>query len=277
MTAYDRRTFLQLSAAAMLAATSRKLSCAADAPSITSTSASVVVKCSDYSWVYTQADDTFRLYDKRNRLMVSGRLQPLVLVALASEPNARQCSPGNAAGHRVEGGRVIFDYEGVNGAAHLSSEWRFDDQGIWVEPIVYEAPAGHDVVSLHYFCQQTGDNRIPTLHSSYQIVPGVLPGSSVSPIVGEYVHLDENVWLGRGSFIASPSNGACRCIISADSAFTTRRGSAGCTPMEDRMLLPAAWRICREAISSCNCTKARAVSGSTIAATSGSIIAAQGV
>jgi len=160
-----------------------------------------VVKRAEYSWEYTQADDTFRLYDKRNRLMVSGTLQPLVVVAPAGEPNARHCSPGRPAGYRVEGERVILDYDGVNGAARLSSAWRFDDQGIWTEPIVYRAPAAQDVVSLHYFCRQNGDNRIPALYASYQIVPGILSGPSVSPIVGEYVHLDESVWLGRGSFI----------------------------------------------------------------------------
>lgn len=201
MTAYDRRAFLQLSAGAMLAATSNRLSGAAFAPSITSTSAAVVVKGADYSWEYTQADDTFRLLDTRNRLIVSGKLQPLVVVALAGEPNSRQCSPGIAAGHRVEQGRLIFDYQGVNGAARLSSAWRFDEHAIWTEPITYESSAKEDIVSLHYFAQPSGETRLPTLHSSYQIVPGLLSGSSISPIVEEYVHLDESVWLGRGSFI----------------------------------------------------------------------------
>lgn len=198
---YDRRTFLQLSAGAMLAATSTKLPGVASPPSITSTRESVVIKGANYTWDYTQADDTFRLLDARNLLIVSGKLQPLVVVALAGEPKSRLCSKGNGIGHRVEQGRVIFEYEGVNGAGRLSSAWRFDEHGIWTEPVVYEAPAGQDVVSLHYFCQQSGESRIPTLHSSYQIVPGLLSGSPISPIVGEFVHLDESVWLGRGSFI----------------------------------------------------------------------------
>jgi len=185
----------------MLAATSTRLSHAADAPSITATSASVAVAGAGYAWEYTQADDTFRLYDAHKRLMVSGALQPLVVVAAADKPDSRTCSPGKPVGHWVEQGRVIFDYEGVNGAARLSSAWRFDAQGIWTEPLVYEASAEQDVVSLHYFCQEKAAKPVPALHCSYQIVPGLLSGSPVSPIVGEYVHLDESVWLGRGSFI----------------------------------------------------------------------------
>ena len=104
-------------------------------------------------------------------------------------------------GHRMEPGRVIFDYEGVNGMGHLSSAWRFDEHGIWTEPITYESSAKEDIVSLHYFAQQSGDKRTPMLHSSYQVVPGLLSGSAISPIVEDYVHLDESVWLGRGSFI----------------------------------------------------------------------------
>ena len=46
---------------------------------------------------------------------------------------------------------MTVDYEGVNSAGRLSVTWRFDEHGIWTEPIVYEAPAGQDVVSVHYF------------------------------------------------------------------------------------------------------------------------------
>jgi hypothetical protein len=198
---YDRRAFLQISTSAMLAAASNRFSSAESAPAFSGTNESVLVKGAGYSWEYTQTDDTFRLRDARSRLMVSGKLQPLVVVAPADEPNKRQCQPGKAMGHRMEPGRVIFDYEGVNGTGRLSSAWRFDEHGIWTEPITYESSAKEDVVSLHYFAQQSGDKRTPMLHSSYQVVPGLLSGSAISPIVEDYVHLDESVWLGRGSFI----------------------------------------------------------------------------
>ena len=198
--AYDRRAFLQLSTGAMLAAASSRFSGAESAPTLSGTNESVLVKGAGYSWEYTQTDDTFRLSDARNRLIVSGKLQPLVVVA-ADESKTRQCSPGKAIGHRMEPGRVVFDYDGVNGTGHLSCAWRFDEHGIWTEPIAYESSVKEDIVSLHYFAQQSGDNRTPMLHSSYQVVPGLLSGSAISPIVEDYVHLDESVWLGRGSFI----------------------------------------------------------------------------
>ena len=33
----------------------------------------------------------------------------------------------------------------------VSVTWRFDEHGIWVDPIIYETPTAEDVVSLHYF------------------------------------------------------------------------------------------------------------------------------
>ena len=201
MDTLDRRSFVQLSAGALLAAASKKVPGAASAPSISSRDGAVEVKAANYSWAYTQADSAFRLRDSRNRLMASGKLQPAVVVAPQGDPARRICTGGKAVGYRVEPGRIVFDYDGVNGASRLSSAWRFDELGIWMEPIEYQASAGHDVVSLHYFAGEDGWKSTPTLHSSYLVAPGLLSGSPVSPIVSEYVHLDENVWLGRGSFI----------------------------------------------------------------------------
>jgi hypothetical protein len=201
MDTLDRRAFVQLSAGALLAAAAKTLPGTPVAPAISSRDGAVEVKAANYSWAYTQADDTFRLRDSRNRLIVSGKLQPAVVVAPQDEPARRICIGGKATGHRFEPGRIAFDYDGVNGASRLSSAWRFDALGIWMEPIEYQASAGHDVVSLHYFAGESGANRTSSLHASYLVAPGLLSGSPVSPIVSEYVHLDESVWLGRGSFI----------------------------------------------------------------------------
>jgi len=197
----DRRAFVQLSTGALLAAASKTLSGASVAPSISARDGAIEVKAANYSWEYTQADDTFRLRDARNRLMVSGKLQPAVVVARQSDPARRICTGGKPAGHRLEPGRIVFEYDGVNGASRLALAWRFDELGIWMEPIEYEASAEHDVVSLHYFAGESGAASTPSLHASYLVDPGLLSGSPVSPIVSEYVHLDESVWLGRGSFI----------------------------------------------------------------------------
>ena len=99
----------------------------------------------------------------------------------------------------VTNGRVTFDYESVNGAAHLSVTWRFDEHGIWLEPVVYEATSAEDVVSLHYFAETKNTAAVPSLQASFFIVPGISESPSISPIVRRDVHLNETVWLGRGS------------------------------------------------------------------------------
>ena len=201
MDTWNRRKFVQLSTGALLTAANPRLLGNTQSPSISSPDGFVRVSGPNYSWEYSQADDKFSLRDSRNRLIVSGILQPAVVVAPAQNPSLRQCARGRATGHHIEAGRVTFEYEGVNGSARLSVPWRFDEHGIWSDPIVYQATSTEEIVSLHYFSEVSGTNPIPSLHSSYWVVPGISEGSAISPIVQDNIHLDESVWLGRGSFI----------------------------------------------------------------------------
>jgi hypothetical protein len=168
---------------------------------ITSEGGAIRVKGTTYTWEYKPADDSFALLDGKGRLIVSGRAQPSVIVAPSAEPEGRVCSSGKAIAPVIEGNRVTLQYEGVNGSAHVSSGWRFDDQGVWTEPIVYESQNSDDVVSLHYFTCNDGVKHTPKLYSDYFVVPGISEGSAISPILWNSVKLDERVWLGRGSFI----------------------------------------------------------------------------
>ncbi len=200
MTPLTRRTFVQLTTGTALAAASSRLLAAADTPAIATEGGVVRVKASNYQWEYAEATDTFLLRDARQRVMVSGRLQPAIVVAPAGQPSQRRCSPGQAKPPQVEPGRVAIEYEQVNTGGRLRVAWRFDTFGIWMEPVEYESPAAEDVVSLRYFCQASGDQSKPLLHSTYLVVPGISEASAVSPILRDYVHLDQSVWLGRGSF-----------------------------------------------------------------------------
>lgn len=191
--------FVQLSTAALLSAASGRLLAGTEAPTISSEAGTVRVKGANYLWEYSQAGDIFRLSDSKNRLMVSGKLQPSVLVAPDGNPANRISTPGKAAVPEVEQDRVTVNYEGVNGDGRLSVIWRFDRHGIWTDPVTYESPSGHDVVSFHYFTEFKGSQREPTLHSAYLVVPGISEASTISPIQRDYVHLDQDVWLGRGS------------------------------------------------------------------------------
>src|ERR1035438_2470717 len=205
MLSLNRRTFVQLSSGAALGAASNRILGLTDAPSISSQSGIVRVTGSNYTWEYSQNDDTFKLRDQRNRLIVSGRMQPAIVVAPADEPSVRQCILGRPAAPRSEKGRVTVDSEGVNGGGRLSLTWRFDEHGIWTEPIVYEAVSAQDVVSVHYFSNVTSNKPVPSLHASYLVVPGISEASTISPIVRDDVSLNESVWLGRGSSAPGPS------------------------------------------------------------------------
>src|SRR5947209_4134641 len=133
----DRRSFVRLSTGSLLAASSLPLRAEKSPAQISNENESVHVTGVNYFWEYTRKDDRFRLLDSKNRLVVTGPLQPAVLVAPAENAMARQWISGKAARHSNAAGSVTFQYEGVNGAGRLSVTWRFDKYGIWIEPVVY--------------------------------------------------------------------------------------------------------------------------------------------
>ena len=205
MLSINRRAFVQLSSGAALGVASNRIFGLTDTPSISNKDGQLRVTGSNYTWEYLQGKDTFKLRDSRNRLIVSGTMQPAVVVAPAGEPTLRQCTPGMPTAPRSENGRVTVDYEGVNGCGRLSVTWRFDEHGIWTEPIVYDAPPKQDVVSLHYFADVKDAKPVPSLHANYLVVPGISESDAISPILRDYVSLNESVWLGRGSLAPGPS------------------------------------------------------------------------
>lgn len=205
MLGLNRRTFMQLSSGAVLGTASSRVFGFAEKPVISNRAGTVHVAGPNFTWEYTPQDDTFKLRDAKNLVIVSGKMQPALVVASAGEPAHRQCQPGKPSTPRSEGSRVRIDYEGVNGTGRLSITWRFDEHGVWTEPVIYEAPAGHDVVSLHYFADVKAGIPIPALHASFLVVPGISEASTVSPIVRDDVSLSESVWLGRGSSAPGPS------------------------------------------------------------------------
>lgn len=201
MTTLNRRRFVHLSTATLAAAASGKLFANTVAPSITNDGGEVRVQGPNYLWEYSQSSDTFRLRDAKKRLIASGKMQPAVVVAPAQDPAKRTCSAGKATIDQAARDRVTLRYENINGMATLLLTWRFDEHGIWMDPIIYDTPAAEDVVSLHYFCEAAGANCKATLHASYLVVPGISEGSALSPILRDHMHVNQNVWLGRGSFI----------------------------------------------------------------------------
>jgi hypothetical protein len=198
LSSFDRRTFVQLSTAALLTAATGRLSAKQESPVVSSDNGRVRVRGSNYSWEYAQKEDLFRLLDSKGRVIVSGKMQPAVVVSPVDNPLLRISTPGKASAPRTGAGKVTIGYSEVNGSSSLEIVWRFDENGIWTDPIRYESNAAQDVVSLHYFADGS-TTPLPTLHPTYLVAPGVVSGSMVSPILRDTAHLETSAWLGRGS------------------------------------------------------------------------------
>ena len=198
---FNRRTFCQLSAGSLLGASFRTVLGDTVQPQFTTKDGIIRVTGNNYTWEYTGSTDTFRLLDSQQRPIVKGAHQPAVVVTPSGQPGDHSSTPGHLKRQTVEGNRVVIEYEGVNGNASLISAWRFDEHGIWMEPLEYDCASASDIVSLHYFSDRTGTTPKPALRAGYYVLPGISEGSSISPVLRDNIHLNETIWLGRGSFI----------------------------------------------------------------------------
>ena len=67
------------------------------------------------------------------------------------------------------------------GDGKLTVTWRFEDEALWLDPIVYESSEPENVVALHYFAQGTGEDARPTLDNFYLILPGISESPGCKP------------------------------------------------------------------------------------------------
>jgi hypothetical protein len=200
VTRVNRRTFVQLSAGALLTSASGK-ALASDLPAISSENGHIRVQGPNYCWQYSVTEDRFTLLDSKQRNIVSGKMQPAVVVAPIDHPGQRHSNPGKGLSPQIEKGKATFTYEGVNGNARLSISWRFDINGIWTDPVFYESTLQEEIVSLHYFVESIDEQITPSLHPTFLIVPGIVSGSTLSPILHNPLNINQSFWLGKGSFI----------------------------------------------------------------------------
>ena len=204
MTGLNRREFIQASTASLLL-DNVKVSASPGGPGKTNdTAKSVRVEEKNYTWEWSPKDDRFRLLDKQGRVMTSGILQPAVIVQPGGNKQARKCVSGKPVGYNTKDGSLTVSYAGVNGNGRLSVTWRFEDEALWLEPIVYDSPNTENIVALHYFARGTGQAARPTLENFYLILPGISESPGMSPIVTSDLGLNLTSWLGRGS---SPTPG----------------------------------------------------------------------
>ena len=161
----------------------------------------------DYIWEWKMEDDELRLLDRHGLPIMTGKLQPAIVVQSFGQLGSPRCHSGKHSGHEINQNELTIDYTGVNGDARLSMTWRFQQDGFWLDPVRYESSTAEDVVRLHYFSIGNGANTAPCLTSDYFVLPGIMQCSTMNPVfpVDKMMNmrLAETYWLGRG-YLESP-------------------------------------------------------------------------
>lgn len=153
-----------------------------------------------YGFVWSPADDEFRLLDGQGRTVVSGPMQPAVVIRRpgAAHPT---WSPGRPDQVTATGDTLQITYAGVNGEGALTMRWRFESGRCWLEPVTYTQPDDAAVVSLYYFAlppSEVPELPNPGLLCRYLVHPGINGAGVLSPVIITIANLDTISWLGRG-------------------------------------------------------------------------------
>lgn len=202
MAFYNRREFLQASAASAYLFGTFQIDAQSSAPAkIQEAGDTVRVHGKNYAWEWEPQTDRFRLLDPWGMTIAKGKLQPGVLVQSAGKQGSRLCTSGKPTSHKIQDNRITIHYTGVNGDSALNQSYVFEDGGFWSEPAEYHTGTAEDVVR-YYFCAQGGDDRaLPSIESENFVIPGITSSCSMSPIIagspsGSY--LNGISYLGRG-------------------------------------------------------------------------------
>jgi hypothetical protein len=204
VTQWSRRTFLEYSTAALLAAYARESLAVQAVPRVEFTDGALQIQTSCYSFRYTYNTDAFSILDAQGKQIAAGRLQPIVQVT----PFAKNVSPlssnGQPAIPKASGNRVSFAYDKVNGHATLSFDLRFDERSFWWGPLRYESKKEEDVVSVYYFADIKDGLPKPGLRSTYITLPGICENATISPIQTQNIRLEQSLSLGHSGFYTAP-------------------------------------------------------------------------
>lgn len=201
---WDRRTFIEYSTAALVAACARPAMGQGGAPSIQMDGGGLFVKSARYSFRYTQATDNFTILDAKGRTVASGLLQPMVQASPIAKGSQVTTSAGRARIPIISGNSISFVYENVNGHASVRFDMRFDEQGFWLDPIHYESTVPEDVVCLHYFVRSVEAKPVADLRATIITAPGIAENAAISPIQSQNMRLEQSFSLGHSGFYVAP-------------------------------------------------------------------------
>jgi len=200
MTILNRREFIQTTAASYFLR-AVKLEATGSVPpakaNVEEVRGTVRAKGKEYTWEWSRENDQFRLLDGEGLVIASGKMQPAVVVQPSGQKGVRRTTAGKPAAHEVRDNEVNIHYEGVNGLAKLSLTWRFEDDGFWLEPVVYESPSADDIASLEYFAEGVGERAVPSLSADYLVIPGISTATQISPIIPSEAGHTQTCWLGH--------------------------------------------------------------------------------
>ena len=191
----NRRQFLQNTAATCLVVT-LGLDAETQSPKLLDSSQSFKFTGNRYAWDWSAATDRFRILDQLGRVITSGPLQPSVIVQSRGQ-TTRRAVAGKLAHHEVQGNRATWTYANVNGSGTIAVAWRFEDDALWLEPVIYESSADEDIVSLNLFADAGGASANSALRTVHLVLPGISESNAVSPIVSAEVGLSLRTSLGR--------------------------------------------------------------------------------
>jgi len=192
----DRRQFIKSGAVSCLAAPFW-FTAGARSLNILDSDRSLEFEGEGFNWEWTAQNDHFRVLNQQGNVIAGGPLQPVVVVQRAGETTKRIATPGTPAKHEVQGNRVVWTYDKVNGSGNLSVAWRFDPNGLWMEPPIYESSTSEDIISLNLFAESGEDVVRPSLEVQTLVVPGLSHSPGLSPIVDRAMNLDTRTSIGR--------------------------------------------------------------------------------
>lgn len=202
MAFYNRREFLQASAASAYLFRTLKLDATPLAPAKVIDKGQVVrAEGRNYAWEWQPVTDRFRLLDRWGMVIAKGRLQPAVLVQPAGKPGALLCTSSKVWNHEVQGNQLTIRYPRVNGSSKLTTVWKFDDEGFWSEAVEYEAATAEDVVRFYFCAQGETKQALPAIECDDFVIPGITSSCSISPVISggpSGAYLNQVSYLGRG-------------------------------------------------------------------------------
>ncbi|MBS1851504.1 MAG: hypothetical protein JST79_11365 [Acidobacteria bacterium] len=188
---FNRRQFLIATTASGLYS-ALQFQAQAVIPEIMVAGKSLKVSGKNYAWEWNAEDDRFRLLDQQGGEIFSAPLQPVISV---QQNGARKALSGALQDYRLEHNRAVWVYAGEAGKTTVA--WRFDGNGIWIEPVAFESTSSVDIVSCNLFSAADGEAAKPALAAEYLVIPGNSESNALSPILRTSMGLQMKTSLGR--------------------------------------------------------------------------------